>query len=77
MFLRSSSSRHDRFSNRQAAVFMILVVLGLVAGWFLGSVTGGMMVGGIAGACGIMLPGVRPRDQASAPSGPDATPDDA
>jgi hypothetical protein len=75
--LSRSSGRNERFSNRQAAAFLILVVLGVVAGWFLGSITGGMMLGAIAGSCSIMLPGIRPRPEAPASSSADSPPHDA
>ncbi|MGC4106302.1 MAG: hypothetical protein QM753_08080 [Thermomicrobiales bacterium] len=68
MFQRKPN-HHERFSNRQAVVFVIAVASGLIGGALAGSITGGMMLGAIAGAIGIMVPGIRP-SQTSAPIDP-------
>ncbi|MGC4192224.1 MAG: hypothetical protein QM589_13820 [Thermomicrobiales bacterium] len=53
--------QRERFSNRQAILFILAVVIGLIGGWFTDAVAGGMMLGGIVGATAILLPGLRDR----------------
>lgn len=74
MFPRTSG-RNERFSNRQAALFLSLIVLGTAGGGFFGDLTGGMMLGAIAGAVGILLLRTRAGSPASAAS--DAPQNDA
>lgn len=74
MFPRASS-RNERFSNRQAALFISLIVLGAAGSGFFGTLTGGMMLGTIAGAVGILL--LRTRAGSPSSSASDAPQNDA
>lgn len=61
MMIPRNDPHRDRFSNRQAAVFVIAVVLGLIGGIVTNTIAGGLMLGAVVGALAIVVPGVRDR----------------